>query len=200
MLECGIPPGKIFALRLRADGTALDPQPAQLSVQDRSVSDLTAAWADDRYLVAWTDSDGIRGTRVTSEGAVLDRDAIAGGVLLAAADPRQHEFLHAAATAVGKQFALALKYQTSAADGPLVSVEGLAFDAHADLAAVRALKRAILSPAEDDAQRNVAVAGRGNALLAAYDHLDPDAGNVPRVFIREFGGDALPRHRAAGRR
>jgi hypothetical protein len=190
-------PGPVFAMRLRADGTAIDAQPLKLSAQDRAVSNLSAAWADGRYLVAWSDFDVVRGTRVTDEGAVSDRDPIYGGVLLAAAaKPTEIYSLTPVVVGVGRRFALLLNRVTRVDSLYGATLEGVAFDARAaDLSFVPALPHTVIAPAASGYPRNLAAASRGYTLATAYDLPTAEAGNVSRVVLRLFA-EPIPRRRA----
>lgn len=194
MLGACVPnPGQLYVLRLRGDGTSLDAQPARLNSQPRPVWSLTVAHAAGRYLAAWSEQTGIRGTRVTTEGAVLDAEPVTGGVLLAANEPYS---LTVHASAFGGTFVLLLRHVIPDSSGPLNSLEVVAFDAQADLASVAARPRTLVAAPDRNFDRDLVGAGRGLSFALAYDRLDPEAGNVPRTFLRLFS-EAPTRRRAA---
>ena len=193
MLASCVPnPGKIYATRLRADGTAIDALPIKLTTEDHPVPISNVAWAGGRYLVVWPDIDGVRGARVTAEGAVLDRDPHFGGVLLAATGQGEYYSVSGVAAGVGTEFVLLLRHNTP---GYVSTLEGVAFDARGDLAAVPALPRTILAPAAT-IQRGLVGVGRGSMLAVAFDRLLPEQGNSQGTVFRLFAAPA-PRHRVA---
>jgi len=61
---------RILSQRLAADGTALDADPLELAAG--SVSSPSAVWDGERFLVVWSDVDGIRGVRLGPDGVPLD--------------------------------------------------------------------------------------------------------------------------------
>ena len=124
---------------------------------------------------------------------MLDRDPDFGGVLLAGGP---YNLLKAVASGVGRQFVLLLNRISRSGDVNLSTLEGVAFDARADLASVPAMPRTIVAPAETNSGRNAVAVGRGYTFAAAYDRLSAEAGNVPRVFLRLFA-EPIPHRRAA---
>ena len=77
---CGNNPQRPFAVRLRADGTAVAPAPVVLDpVAGRIAAALTVAWSSGRYLVAWVDNGPIRGTRLRVRPRHQREIAVRGG-------------------------------------------------------------------------------------------------------------------------
>jgi hypothetical protein len=120
----------------------------------------------------------VRGTRVTAEGAVLDRDAEGGGVVIDQARP----VIAPLATRVGNRLAL------------VNNGNAVVFDPNADLRAVAALPRV---PLGIDIL-SFAAAPRETELGIVYTRVDPFAGNVTRVFFRVLS-EPPPRRRALAR-
>ena len=197
--ECGVWASRIYATRLRSDGTTLEQQPLQLTADYIYASNLTIASSGGRYLVAWADPNGAHGVRITGDGSVLDRSE-AGGVLLAAAIGNGNESMTSVAAAVGEHFVLLLRHYVydSASGLSWTTLDGVVFAASTDLYAVATLPRTLLLAKEKNFRRTLAAATHGSTLGIAYDRLGgPDAGGVPRAFLRLFAEPNL-RRRAAG--
>ncbi len=73
-------PTDVYATRLNSSGQVLDGSGLAVSTNVGSQEKPVAAWNGTNYLVAWNDrgaaASGIRGSRVTSGGQVLDRPAL----------------------------------------------------------------------------------------------------------------------------
>ena len=65
---------RILGQRLSADGAPLDAEPFEVAAG--AVSSPTAVWDGQRFLVAWTDADGIRARRLGANGSFLDGASI----------------------------------------------------------------------------------------------------------------------------
>jgi hypothetical protein len=73
----------VYGKRVAAEGTVLDPAPIRISPAAVEGESPSVSWGGENYFVAWTDyrsggsGAGIYGTRVSSDGVVLDVDGIA---------------------------------------------------------------------------------------------------------------------------
>ena len=66
--------GAVFAARVRADGTVLDPTGLRVNADARGASMPRAAWGGGVWLVVWHDDNGydVWGRRLSAAGALLD--------------------------------------------------------------------------------------------------------------------------------
>ena len=202
----GPPPAQVYALRVRADGTPIDPAPIVLENSNRPASGLSIAWAGGRYLIVWNIYGAIVGTRITSDGAVLDRDPTAGGggVLLAQADPSRLNpitgtFIDAALAGLENRFVLLLRHDAEAFPNPLPpvhtsSAESVTFAADADLATVITLPRTPLFKPDDLLGDSLALATNGRSLAVAFTAGET---NSMHVFLRLLEPPPPARRRSA---
>jgi hypothetical protein len=190
LFPCGPSPANVYAVRLRADGTAIDAMPLVLDNFQRFPGAVAVAWAGGRYLVAWTDSDGLRGTRVTPEGAISDRDAGGGGVLLAGGITA----ISVRAAGFPQRFVVLFRKW----DSPSLW-QGVAFASDPHLSSVVGTHLATLVSGPQSVNYNtLAAAVRDGVLALAYDRVgQASAGGAARAFLRLFSDDG--RHRSAGR-
>jgi hypothetical protein len=187
---CGQPPQQVHAARLRADGTVIDAQPLLLDVTGRHAFGLTAAWSGGRYLVGWGDFEGVRGTRVTAEGAVLDRDGTGGAVLLFPTPQDAYPVLRdLSMTVVGgpKHFLLLLDHAADDFTTHVVTrfVDGLTLDPNQELTNLEALPRTTVFDVGDHVY-SVLGAARGSTLGLAYTRSPQSASGVLRGFFRLY--------------
>jgi hypothetical protein len=190
-MPCTAPPVQLYAMRLRADGTAIDTDPLRLDDGNTHPNLLTAGWADGIYLVAWSDGQSVRGTRISAEGRLLDGSSASAGVLLDAGS--SDETLIPTIAALGKQFILLLR-RSRHLDG--TSLEGLTFGANVDLSVVASLPRTVLL-SKENAVGSAAAAAHTPSLLVVYSRIGAqEAGGVSRAFLRLFQQGATTRHRA----
>jgi hypothetical protein len=197
LFPCSGNPQQVYATRLRADGTVIDSAPLQLEVGNRSAYGLTIASSDSRYFVGWSERAGLRGTRVTAEGAVLDRGPDGGGVLLAAA-PSGFHWMTSYASTLQKRFVLLIRHDIDDTAAHVTSsyVEGLTFTADTELKNVIALPRTVVFGTADRLKLSFSMAAKGSMLAVAYDAAPPATAGVPRAFIRLFGEPARRRSAA----
>ncbi len=180
------PPFRLLAMRLRADGTAIDSAPIVLENANGYPDRPSVAWNGGRYVVVWVNGSEIRGATVTAEGAVLDVDPSNGGAVLH--DGGCCTGLTPTVVALGSGFVL-LTRGVAWSNGSIVhpvSWEGVAFCGDCDLRDVAAMPRTMLLQlaAEFGSLDATAVPG---GLVLAYDRpAGADAGFVPRVFSRTF--------------
>jgi hypothetical protein len=181
-------PMSLFVQRLRADGTPLDATPRTLRTSTAgSLQGAQIAASDGIYFVAFRDGVRFHGTRVTSDGRVLDLD-MSGAPLVLSDNPNwgtvvtaPHGFMFVRMT-LSQNFAVFLDAATLAANEA----------------------KPVLSPATpipgSDLIRQIfpSAALRGGVIALAYQRLAAEAGDVRRVFLRLYtlGHERRP---AAGR-
>jgi hypothetical protein len=190
---CAGIPTPLYAVRLCADGTPIDSVPLSLDGTKREQEDVAVVSAGGRWLVTWscyacgTSSVRWRGTRVSAEGAVLDRDAEGGGVGLSNA-----EML--IPTAIKDRFGLLIR-------SSYYGFVGITFDPVTDLTSVAKGRSWMLLPASGEALQDVPVAtvANGPFLGTVYRNYPAETGTVERVFL-QISVDSPPRRRAAGTR
>lgn len=197
---CGQPPQQVHAARLRADGTLIDAEPLLLDIAGRHAYGLTAAWSNGRYLVGWVDFEGIRGTRVTAEGAVLDHDDAGGAVLLFPTPPDAYPVLRdLSMTVIGgpKHFDLLFDHVANDFTTHVVTrfVEGLTLDPNQELTNLEALPRRVLFDVDDHVY-SLLGAARGSTLGLAYTRSPQSASGVLRAFFRIYAEPIGRRHAA----
>jgi len=193
-------PSRILALRLRADATTIDPAPLSLDGDQRFQFGLSVASAGGRWLVTWSGGENVvRATRISAEGAVLDRDAQGGGVVIEPGNTNDTPAVVAAAR-IGSRFALVIRHFvfTPLTGVTVRTLSGLTFDPHLDLNSVAALPRVPLAATTgNEALPTIAVASRGPLLAFAYSRIaDGEAGGVSRAFVRILS-EPPPRRRAS---
>jgi hypothetical protein len=164
-------PWQIFGLRLRADGTAIDGAPLPLDSGKHHPYLPQIAWGGGRYLVVWYEDEAYRvvyGTRVTPEGAVLDRDADGGAAIVAQDDAS----LRVTPTAFRSRLVLLLGTR-----------QAVIFSADTDLRTVPSLPRTTVS-----ASGLISAAPRDELLALAYNRLGlQPIGGINRVFLQIYG-------------
>jgi hypothetical protein len=202
-IVCSPMPTRLYATRLRADSVPMEAMPLVIEDGFRSDEGLSMAWSGGRYFIGWNDDyRGLRGTRVTAEGTVLDRDIDGGGVLLAkqpAASALQFHTLSLVATAMDNRFIVLVRHHTEDAllHATSVYVESATLAADADLQGVISLPRSVLFDVIDGLGSSLAAATSGSTFAVAASR-DPQAGGAaPRAFLRVFGER---RRRVVGRR
>src|SRR5262249_17831070 len=100
------------------------------------------------------------------------------------------------AASLGDDFILVVRRLSRDSIGRAHSAfEAVMFDANTDLASIPVQPRTLLASPEEGWQWKVLVAGRGHTLGVVYARIDPEAGNVPRTFLRLYSA-ASPRRRA----
>ena len=195
----GTPPGAVYALRLRADGTSIDAAPRELNGGvGRPAYGLTMAWSSGRYLLAWSTLDAIAATRIADNGVVLDHDRNGiGSVLLAERSTDGIHFISPLAAGLDNRFVLLIRENTIdlLAHIDTTRIDGVSFAADADLAGVATLPRTPLFAVADNLGRSMSAATIGNTLALAYDRALPEAGTVTRVFLRLFAESLPPARR-----
>jgi hypothetical protein len=94
----------VFATRVAADGTVLDPEGIRISRSDRTGSQPAVAWMGSAYIVVWRGEEGCEFRRLARDGRFIDagprpilepqanspRVAVSDGVTLVAASRWQH--------------------------------------------------------------------------------------------------------------
>ena len=195
---CTNQPWQLYAMRLRADGTALDALPLVLDNGKNFPDTPSISSAGGRYLVVWQEiSRKLRGRRVTAEGAVLDGDAEGSGADIPF--PSGNLLTRTArAEAIGGQLAILIGRTTiDAGFHPIDDIwEEITFTPDMDLATAAVLPRMLLFHSAFPGALNFAIAPRGTLLGVAYDHFgERDTADVSRVFFRLYG--TAPHRRAA---
>jgi hypothetical protein len=174
-------PTRLLALRLDADGRALDPNVIVIEQQQSSPShNPSAAWIGNSYALAWAGADAIRGRHVSSSGVT---DAIRNVF------PRPSQVRSPFLVAHGNDLFLLFTSQT----GDAVSSSAVALDPQTLSATGDA------SPVVSDQPVNGAISAAAlpNGIAIAYERIDTGGGNVGRVFTRIYGEPS--RHRAVHR-
>ncbi len=172
---------RLLALRLDADGRALDANPIVIQDNGNSLShDPSVAYAGNSYTVTWDGGNAIGGRHV-SEAGVTDP------VRTVVSRPSQvrSPFL------IGNGNNLFLIYTTQTGDA--VSSSGVALDPQS----LTVSGGASLLVSEQPANGTISAAALPNGLVVAYDRIDSGGGNVGRVFARVYGESS--RHRAVHR-
>lgn len=171
-------PTKIYAMRLRADATAIDAKPLSLDASGRDQQRIGIAWADGRWLVTWRcyacgsgSSLPVRGMRISADGAVLDHDAEDGGVGLLNVDTT-------VTTSFENRFALLFRTSPS-------WLAGVTFGADVDLAGFAKLRGTLLAVDGDVLyEEPAAAAANGPFLGTVYRRVGADAGWVEREVLQ----------------
>ena len=158
---------------------------------NRPALGLTAAWSSGRYLVAWSASGSIAGTRITDDG-------VADGAVLLAEQPAGIHWTSPLVAALDHRFVLVIRHDVVdlLAHVDQTYVEGVSFSADADLASVATLPRTPIFAIDDHLGRSMFAATNGNTLALAYNRSLPEAGAVTRVFLRLFA-EGTSRRRVA---
>ena len=186
---CAATAAPIYALRVRADATAIDSAPLPLDDGKHYPERAAIASAAGRYFVTWIDNVDVRsprGTRVTAEGAVLDHAADGGGASFGAEEVilsrLQDRFL-----------VLLRRFNHDDYFYPVPSgIDAALIDPTAPQ--LKAVAFGALLGSE--VQFWPAVTSRGSVLAVAYSRIeDGEAGGVERVFFRLLSSEP-PRHYA----
>lgn len=187
---CMVDPFSIEGVRVRANGSPIDPEPITMEGK-RSGMRPTIAWDGTTYLVIWSTpgprEPEIRAARVTAEGAVSGVDPQRGG------------------TPIGWGSSL-LRAQAHGNSVVLLAEDGgwnmTTIPSGTPLEEIALLPRRPLVPAHTRSFGfefgSLASVSRDGRLLIAYDRLgDGPSTGVPRVFLRFL--DAASRRRAVAR-
>lgn len=169
----------VLALRARADGTLIDRDPIALESNGWAPS---VDWNGSSYLVSWTTRDGVRGTRISSEGANLD-----GRPVLEQVDANAYS-MSSRVVAYNGDWLLFVSHTQGANRSWWTATRIPGKDT--GLTGVAGLPRITL-PFPFAAATNVA----GRLIAAFVDSSDPSTAYVSRVYTQQFG-DPSPRRRA----
>lgn len=184
----------MFLARLRPDGTILDAPPLLLTTTG-SVWNLFIAATDRLYFATFEAEDGVHGTRITPEGAVLDRDT-AGDVplLSSSAGVRAH---WARPAGLQNRFVLLLMsyLQDFTTQEVATYLDVVTFVASAG---PKMWPRTELVAPAGQLRQMPAMAVRNGVVAIAYQRLAAESGDVRRAFLRLYT-HGLERRRAAGR-
>jgi|GEM_PF-1467003 len=174
-------PTRLLALRLDANGRALDPNVIVIEQQQSSPShNPSAAWTGNSYTLAWVGADAIRGRHVSSAGVT---DAIRNVF------PRPPQVGSPFLVAHGNDLFLLFTSQ----NGDVVSSVVVALDPQT-LSATGDAKTLV---SDQPVNGTISAAALPNGIAAAYERIDSGGGNVGRVFTRVYGEPS--RHRAVHR-
>jgi hypothetical protein len=196
-ITCAPTPLRIEALRLRADGTAIDPQPIVIEKDQGSSSSPSVIWAGDRYLLAWSFPEQVRGAAITAEGSIEGTRDFAGTVLEAGG---RYDRPIPELTAFGTKAVLTTRWQLARVGTINYPMKwtGVTFDSRLPLSEIAALPRTKLIQSDSDSTNTtMRVASRGQTLMVVYDERNPSLGGVNRVYLQFF--DSFHRRRATGR-
>ncbi len=175
-------PSRILALRLAADGNALDATPLVVDGTPNVTQEVpSAAWIGNSYAVSWMRNGSILGAHVSSAG-VTDASR---QILPASFNPISHRLV-----AVGASLLL-LTTQESYIGAFTTTTSGVGVDPESLLTT----GEPALLVADQPPNGSVSAAALPTGVVIAYDRVEPSAANVARVFTRAFG--SVPRRRAA---
>ncbi|HEV7570024.1 MAG TPA: hypothetical protein VGQ21_00870 [Thermoanaerobaculia bacterium] len=167
-------PTRLLALRLDADGRALDPSPIVIEQQQNPFShNPSVAWTGSNYAVAWIGADTIKGRHVSSSGVT---------------DPIRSVFPRVQSPLVvahGNDLFLFFTSQT----GDTISSSVVALDPQAFSTTGLPLLLASNQPVNG----TIFAAALPNGVVIAYERLDTGGGNVGRVFTRIYGAPSRGR-------
>ncbi len=174
-------PTRLLALRLDANGQALDSSPIVIEGQQNSFShNPSVAWVANSYAVTWLGADAIKGRHVSASGAADPaRDVF----------PRPSQVRSPFLVAHGNDLFLLFTSQT----GDAISSSAVALDPQT----LSATGDASLLVSDQPVNPTISAAALPNGIAIAYERLDAGAGNVGRVFTRIYGVSS--RHRAVHR-
>jgi hypothetical protein len=180
------PPYRLYAMRVRADGTAIDREPLVLDDRKKYYyyypDRPSVTWNGSVYLVAWSSGTEIRGTRVTSEGAMLDGDRKTGGVVLQSADATLTPLVRA----IDGDFVLFSRRDKRPNYIELREWESVRFS-EGNIGNVVSLPRTLISRRNDTRYGFLDATDVAGRLVVVYDRQsDADTGHVPRVYARPF--------------
>ena len=174
-------PTRLLALRLDANGRALDASPIVIQEQQNPVSrHPSVAWTGNSYAVTWDGGNAIDGRHVSSSG-------VTDSVRIVFSRPSQVRapFL----IAHGNDLFLFFTSQT----GDAISSSAVALDPES----LTASSGETLLVSDQPVNGTIAAAALPNGVAIAYERLDAGGGNVGRVFTRIYGEPS--RHRAVHR-
>ncbi len=176
---------EIYAARIAADGTVLDPGGIRVTSAPGQQAAPRVAWSGSEYLVVWTDfddpyrstGDDVYGARISADGTVLDPDGVPIG------DSQVDEWQPDVAW---NGSAWVVAWTAMVANGSDIRVERLTPD-------LQTIGPSDLSfAASSYAQTNVALAVEGTTTVAIYtDARDSDTGDGTNVYMNllsESGG------------
>ncbi|MBV9070967.1 MAG: hypothetical protein JO093_20605 [Acidobacteria bacterium] len=164
-------PTRLLALRLDANGRALDPNPIAIEGQQSSAShNPSAAWTGNSYALAWLGADAIRGRHVSSSGVADEIRNVF---------PRPSQVRSPFLVAHGSDLFLLFTSQT----GDAVSSSAVALDPQT----LSATGDATLLVSGQPVNGTISAAALPNGIVTAYERLDSGGGNVGRVFTRIYG-------------
>jgi hypothetical protein len=189
-LACMGLPQWVFVSRLRADGTRLD-TPLQLHTATEGLGSMSIAASNGLYFIAFDSQEGFRGTRITSEGAVLDRNSAGEAPLLS--------YYPQWAGVAGLQDRFVLLLMTYSLNSP--PNEFVTYLDAVTWVPSAAPKSSSLTPiisTADRLRRMPAMAVRNGVVALAYVRLDQGSGDVRRAFLRLYR-HGFERRPAAGR-
>lgn len=160
-------PRRVLAQRLGADGRALNTRPIVIDDTHNYAAYPSVAWTGSNYAMAWAEDGVTAGCHVSAAGVT---DAI-------------RTILPQNTTPLllgnGNTFLLRFISQT----GDVRNTLGVAVDSQSLVAS----GEPSLLVAGQPYGGTAAAAALPNGLVLAYDRLDPDAGNVGRVFTQVYG-------------
>jgi hypothetical protein len=167
-------PTRLLALRLDADGRALDPSPIVIEQQQNPFShNPSVAWTGSNYAVAWIGADTIKGRHVSSSGVT---------------DPIRSVFPQVQSPLLVAHGGDLFLFFTSQ-NGDTISSSVVALDPQALSAAGPPLLLASNQPVNG----TISAAALPNGITIAYERLDTGGGNVGRVFTRIYGAPSRGR-------
>jgi hypothetical protein len=185
-IECALLPFRLLALRMRDDGTVVDKTP--FVIDDRGYADKPSVSCQGAAcIVAWLDLERTYGSRITSEGSVIEKavldDATTDTAPLLVAD--------------GDTFILFSRHTNHHDIFDRAAWTAVAFENDTPLDHVSALPRVAITDS-GDRYMSLSAATRDGILAVAFDEpAGAVEGWISRAFIKFFG--ELPRRRAAGR-
>ncbi len=176
-------PSRILALRLAADGNALDASPLVVDGTPNLIQELPSiAWSGNSYAVSWRRSGSIFGAHVSSAGVA---DATR-QILPGPAYTLSHRLV-----ATGASLLLLTTQEYYDGSITTTTTSGVGVDPQSLLAT----GEPALLVAGQPPNGSVSAAPLPTGLVVAYDRVEQSAASVARVFTRAFG--SVTRRRAA---
>lgn len=187
---CPPEPSSVRAMRVRPDGTPVDPLALTVEERRRFPSLLTMAWDGAAWVLAWTDAGSkIVAARVTRTGSIL---GVEGGLGTTVDDSGAWD--SATPRLVGHRDGVVLFFRRNVGgNAPHQIWRAVRIPPSADLRTVRDLPRIEIAVNEGVRFGMMDAASRGSQLLVTYDRIDMSVGGVPRGFLRMYTGEGRRR-------
>jgi hypothetical protein len=185
-----IVPRRVLAMRLNGGGAPLSLVPHVLEEgKFGSASETyTAAWDGSQWVVLWSQYASLYGAHVSAGGVVTDKGK------LVASWPLVGVISSSTLLASGRDLTLIASEMVYA---PPSSRTTALFSINSNTLTLLGTPLTLVAENRDDGSESAGAAVMPDRIAVAYDHSDPGADNVPRVFTRIFASGS--RRRAARR-